>query len=115
MATQSPIPCSKRSLINKGPFMRIGIFGGDTATRTITEIIADAAACEAEGFDSYWLPQIFALDATIPAEAGADYAALTKAMDGHVLASGEVVGHGIADPNAPPPAPRPAAAPAPKQ
>jgi hypothetical protein len=30
-------------------------------------------------------------------------------MDGHVLASGEVVGHGIADPNAPPPAPRPAA------
>ena len=32
---------------------------------------------------------------------------MTKAMDGHVLAGGEVVGHGIADPNAPPPAPRP--------
>ena len=53
--------------------------------------------------------EIFAIDTTVPADAGADYAALTKAMDGHVLASGEVVGHGIADPTAPPPAPRPAA------
>ncbi len=52
--------------------------------------------------------EIFAIDTTVPAEAGSDYAVLTKAMDGHVLASGEVVGHGIADPNAPPPAPRPA-------
>ena len=63
MATLSPIPCSNRSLLNEGPIMRIGIFGGDTATRTITEIIADAAACEAEGFDSFWLPQIFGFDA----------------------------------------------------
>jgi para-nitrobenzyl esterase len=59
--------------------------------------------------------EVFALDTTIPAEAGGDYAAMTKAMDGHILASGEVVGHGIADPNAPPPAPRPAAAQPPKQ
>jgi para-nitrobenzyl esterase len=59
--------------------------------------------------------EIFALDATLPDEAKSDYAALTKAMDGHVLASGEVVGHGIADPNAPPPAPRPATAATPKQ
>jgi para-nitrobenzyl esterase len=52
--------------------------------------------------------EIFALDTTIPDEGKSDYAAITKAMEGHVLASGEVVGHGIADPNAPPPAPRPA-------
>jgi para-nitrobenzyl esterase len=58
--------------------------------------------------------EIFALDTTVPAEASSDYAVLTKAMEGHVLASGEVVGHGIADPNAPPPAPRPAAATPPK-
>lgn len=55
--------------------------------------------------------EIFAIDTTVPDEAKSDYAALTKTMEGHVLASGEVVGHGIADPNAPPPAPRPAAAP----
>ena len=58
--------------------------------------------------------EIFALDTTIPDEGKSDYAAITKAMEGHVLASGEVVGHGIADPNAPPPAPRPAAPAAPK-
>ncbi|HEY2356088.1 MAG TPA: YbhB/YbcL family Raf kinase inhibitor-like protein [Phenylobacterium sp.] len=57
--------------------------------------------------------QIFALDTTIPDEGKSSYEAITTAMNGHVLASGEVVGHGIADPNAPPPAPRPAA-PAPK-
>jgi para-nitrobenzyl esterase len=56
--------------------------------------------------------EIFALDTTLPDEAKSDYAALTGAMSGHVLAGGEVVGHGIADPSAPPPAPRPAAAPA---
>ena len=57
--------------------------------------------------------EIFALDATVPEAAKSSFEALTKAMEGHVLASGEVVGHGIADPDAPPPAPRPAA-PAPK-
>jgi para-nitrobenzyl esterase len=57
--------------------------------------------------------EIFAIDTTIPDTATADYAVMTAAMAGHVLASGEVVGHGIADPNAPPPAPRPAAAPKP--
>lgn len=35
---------------------------------------------------------VFALDVTVPPEAGSDFAVLTKAMDGHVLASGEVVG-----------------------
>jgi para-nitrobenzyl esterase len=56
--------------------------------------------------------EIFALDTVLP-DPGTDFAGMTKAMEGHVLAAGEVVGHGIADPNAPPPAPRPAA-PAPK-
>jgi para-nitrobenzyl esterase len=52
--------------------------------------------------------QVFALD-TVLAEAPADYAALTAAITGHILASGEVVGVGQADPDAPPPAPRPPA------
>ncbi len=43
--------------------MRIGIFGGDTTTRTIDEIVSDARETEAMGFDSYWLPQIFGFDA----------------------------------------------------
>ncbi|HEY3949320.1 YbhB/YbcL family Raf kinase inhibitor-like protein [Phenylobacterium sp.] len=58
--------------------------------------------------------EIFALDTTLP-DPGTDFSVITKAMEGHVLAAGEVVGHGIADPNAPPPAPRPAAAATPKQ
>jgi 5,10-methylenetetrahydromethanopterin reductase len=43
--------------------MRIGIFGGDTGTRTMDEIVTDARQAEDEGFASYWLPQIFAMDA----------------------------------------------------
>ncbi len=43
--------------------MRIGIFGGDTVGRAIDDIVADAAATERDGFASYWLPQIFGLDA----------------------------------------------------
>ena len=43
--------------------MKIGIFGGDTAGRTIDDVVADARAAEADGFASYALPQIFALDA----------------------------------------------------
>src|SRR6476646_9296973 len=43
--------------------MLIGIFGGDTAGRTIDDVVADARATEADGFASYALPQIFALDA----------------------------------------------------
>jgi para-nitrobenzyl esterase len=48
--------------------------------------------------------QLFALDTVLGADAGADYAALTGAMKGHVLAEGELIGLGQADPNAPPPA-----------
>ena len=43
--------------------MRIGLFGGDTAGRSIDDVIADARQAEAEGFASYGLPQIFAMDA----------------------------------------------------
>jgi para-nitrobenzyl esterase len=52
--------------------------------------------------------QVFALDTTIPVDASATYVSLTGAMKDHILASGEVVGMGSVDPNAPPPAPRPA-------
>ncbi|HVZ28254.1 MAG TPA: YbhB/YbcL family Raf kinase inhibitor-like protein [Rhizomicrobium sp.] len=54
--------------------------------------------------------QVFALDTTIPVDASATYVSLTSAMKDHILASGEVVGMGSVDPNAPPPAPRPAPA-----
>ena len=43
--------------------MRIGIFGGDTAGRTIDDVVEHARMAEADGFSSYSLPQIFALDA----------------------------------------------------
>jgi para-nitrobenzyl esterase len=46
--------------------------------------------------------QVFALDTMLPAEAGASYEALVAAMKDHVLASGEIVGLGQVDPNAPP-------------
>ena len=54
--------------------------------------------------------QVFALDQEVPADPALSYDALAAAMGGHVLASGELVGLGQADPNAPPRAP--AAAPA---
>jgi para-nitrobenzyl esterase len=50
--------------------------------------------------------QVFALDTTLPADAGATYESLTAAMKDHVLASGEIIGLGQVDPNAPPPARR---------
>jgi para-nitrobenzyl esterase len=46
--------------------------------------------------------QVFALDQTVPAASPVSYDALAAAMTGHVLASGELVGLGQADPNAPP-------------
>jgi para-nitrobenzyl esterase len=55
--------------------------------------------------------QVFALDTTLPAEAGATIDSLTAAMKDHVLASGEIIGLGQVDPNAPPPARRGGAAP----
>ncbi|HKT80496.1 MAG TPA: YbhB/YbcL family Raf kinase inhibitor-like protein [Vicinamibacterales bacterium] len=50
--------------------------------------------------------QVFALDTKLPDTAGASIDALTAAMKDHVLASGEIVGLGSVDPNAPPPARR---------
>ena len=43
--------------------------------------------------------QVFALDISIPSEPTLEYGALTSAMKGHVLASGEVVGLGQAPPS----------------
>ena len=43
--------------------MRIGIFGGVTATASIDESIQDVRRAEQQGFASYWVPQIFGYDA----------------------------------------------------
>ncbi|MGQ0430998.1 MAG: LLM class F420-dependent oxidoreductase [Microthrixaceae bacterium] len=43
--------------------MRIGIFAGDTATDGIDGLVAAAHLAAAEGFPSFWLPQIFGADA----------------------------------------------------
>jgi len=53
--------------------------------------------------------QVFALDTVIQGDTGMTYDGLKAAMMGHVLASGQTVGLGSVDPNAPPPAPRPPA------
>ncbi len=56
---------------------------------------------------------VFALDTRLPDDAGDTYETLTQAMQGHVLASGEIIGIGQRDPTAPPDPPRPAPTPAP--
>lgn len=43
--------------------MRIGIFGGTVNDGGIDDVVAEAARAEADGFASYWAPQIFGLDA----------------------------------------------------
>lgn len=43
--------------------MRIGIFGGLTATASIDAVVEEVRTTEAEGFASYWVPQIFGYDA----------------------------------------------------
>ena len=50
--------------------------------------------------------QVFALDNTLTAPT--NYDTLVSQMKGHILADGEVIGMGFADPSAPPPPPRPA-------
>lgn len=42
--------------------MRIGLFGGDSAGRTVDAIVAGARAAERDGFATFVLPQIFGLD-----------------------------------------------------
>ena len=43
--------------------MRVGIFGGLSANGPIDDIVDDARTAESEGFASYWLPQVFGMDA----------------------------------------------------
>jgi F420-dependent oxidoreductase-like protein len=43
--------------------MRIGIFGGDTAGRSIDVSVALAREAREQGFISFWLPQIFGAEA----------------------------------------------------
>jgi F420-dependent oxidoreductase-like protein len=45
--------------------MRIGIFGGDAGQSVggIDELVKSVAEVRDQGFDSYWLPQIFGIDA----------------------------------------------------
>lgn len=42
--------------------MLIGYFGGDTAGRTIDDVVAAAKAAEADGFSTFAMSQIFGLD-----------------------------------------------------
>jgi para-nitrobenzyl esterase len=53
--------------------------------------------------------QVFALDTIIAQDPNTVFDGLEASMKDHVLASGEVIGLGQADPNAPPRAPAPAA------
>jgi 5,10-methylenetetrahydromethanopterin reductase len=43
--------------------MRIGFFGGTINDGTIDDLVAEVEMAEADGFDSYWAPQIFGHDA----------------------------------------------------
>jgi len=43
--------------------MRLGIFSNTIATGTIDQVVAEARRAEAQGFDSFWVPQIFGYDA----------------------------------------------------
>jgi 5,10-methylenetetrahydromethanopterin reductase len=43
--------------------MRIGMFGGSINEGTIDDVVAEARQAEADGFDSYWAPNIFGHDA----------------------------------------------------
>jgi 5,10-methylenetetrahydromethanopterin reductase len=43
--------------------MRIGIFDGAINDGTVDQVVAGARRAEADGFDSFWVPQIFGHDA----------------------------------------------------
>ncbi|MEM9748480.1 MAG: TIGR03564 family F420-dependent LLM class oxidoreductase [Actinomycetota bacterium] len=43
--------------------MRIGYFGGTINEGTVDDVVAEARQVEADGFASYWAPQIFSHDA----------------------------------------------------
>ncbi len=50
-------------LLNYLPAMRIGVFGGRINDGTIDDVVEQARHAEADGFESYWAPQIFGHDA----------------------------------------------------
>ncbi|MEY4164305.1 MAG: hypothetical protein RL419_147, partial [Actinomycetota bacterium] len=43
--------------------MRIGLFGGTVNDGTLDDVVLEAKQAEADGFESYWAPQIFGHDA----------------------------------------------------
>ncbi|MEY3691429.1 MAG: hypothetical protein RJB57_1085, partial [Actinomycetota bacterium] len=43
--------------------MKYGIFGGAVNDGTVDDVVAEARSAEADGFDSFWAPNIFGLDA----------------------------------------------------
>jgi F420-dependent oxidoreductase-like protein len=43
--------------------MRIGIFMGDSGSGSVDDVVGAAGRAADEGFSSYWLPQIFGVDA----------------------------------------------------
>lgn len=43
--------------------MKIGYFGGTVNSGTVDEVVAEAARVEADGFATYWAPNIFSHDA----------------------------------------------------
>lgn len=45
--------------------MKIGYFGGAINEGTVDDVVAEARAAEADGFDSFWVPQIFSHDALV--------------------------------------------------
>src|SRR5581483_7667868 len=56
-------PLSSERAQKGHPTMRIGIFAGDTAGRTIDDVVAEARGVAEDGFAGYWIPNIFGLDA----------------------------------------------------
>ncbi|MGB2757772.1 MAG: TIGR03564 family F420-dependent LLM class oxidoreductase [Acidimicrobiia bacterium] len=42
--------------------MRIGIFDGESASRGVNAVVESARRAAIDGFDSFWIPQIFGLD-----------------------------------------------------
>ena len=43
--------------------MRYGVFSGSINDGTVDDVVAEARQAEAEGFDTFWSPQIFGHDA----------------------------------------------------
>ncbi len=68
--------------------MRIGIFGGVTATSSIDGVVAEVRTAQEQGFASYWVPQIFGYDAlTLLAVVGRE----TDGADGRIELGTSVV------------------------